>query len=161
MTIAIDSVLKHRMPGRTRVAMAGPLPPLEALQSLAAALTEVDGVDHVEIRPQSGSIVIRHSRGYDDIAAGLTSAGLRIESAPPAAPAADPIQETVDRLVQADAVLKRLSGGKADMWSLAFYTLVLGGFVQLGRGRVAGPAFTLFGQAASLAMSRPLRKFLG
>jgi hypothetical protein len=38
--------------------------------------------------------------------------------------------------------------------------LVLGGLVQMARGRIAGPALTLFGQAVTLAIARPLRKFV-
>lgn len=164
MTAPLTARLRHRMADRVRFALDFPLPPRDRLEALATALTGTKGVLEVEIRPLSGSLIIRHAGDYDAILAALSKAGLAVETAEQApAPAGpiDPIQETLNRLSTADAVLQRWSGGRADIWSAGFSFLVTAGLVQLARGRVAGPALTLFGQAATLVMARPLRRFLG
>ncbi|WP_170304640.1 hypothetical protein [Croceicoccus estronivorus] len=153
--------LRHTMPGRIRIVLDHPLPARDHLQWLASALATVENVQEVEIRPRSGSVIIHHVGEYDTLVDKLDDAGLTIETALVTDAAADPIGQVVERLSQADAVLKKWSGGKADIWNVVFSALVAGGFIQLARGRVAGPALTLFGQAATLAMSRPLRRFLG
>ena len=161
MTEAVEAALRHRMPGRVRFALGHPLPARESLESLADALASVEGIREVEIRPRSGSIIVRHGGSYDDIAKALADAGLVIEVNEEESRPVDPVQETLDRLSVADRALQRWTGGRADIWSVSFSALVAGGLIQLGRGRVAGPALTLFGQAATLAMARPLRRFLG
>ena len=160
ITTPVKGTLRHRMPGRIRVALDKPLPARDTLESLAAALAAVEGVEQVEIRPQSGSVIVRHHGEYEDTSRALGEAGLQIEIEELAIEFASPIQETLSRLSTADAAIRRLTGGKADIWNVAFSALVAGGLIQLARGQVAGPALTLFGQAATLVMSRPLQKFL-
>lgn len=161
MATPVRGTLRHRMPGRIRVALDKPLPGRDTLQALAAALADVEGVEEVEIRPQSGSVIVRHHGEYEDTSRALGEAGLQIEVEELAIEFTDPIQETLGRLSAADAAIQRLTGGRADIWNVAFSALVAGGLIQLARGQVAGPAMTLFGQAATLVMSRPLRKSHG
>lgn len=162
MNAPLKARLRHAMPGRLRAALEQPLPARDQLQALAAALAAVAGVAEVEIRPRSGSVVIRHTSGSDEeICRALAAAGLQIEAAPPAAGPADPIEATLGRLSAADMRLQQWSGGRIDIWNAGFTALVAAGFIQLARGQVAGPALTLFGQAATLVMARPLRRFLG
>jgi len=153
--------LRHSIPGRTRLVLEQPVPEREELQALAAALATVEGVREVEIRPQSGSVILRHDCGFETLSKDLGEVGLAIEAEAETDAFADPVSEMIHRLSQADAVLRKWSNGRTDIWNVAFSVLIAGGFIQLARGRVAGPALTLFGQAATLAMSRPLRQFLG
>jgi hypothetical protein len=70
----------------------------------------------------------------------------------------DIIQAGMAGIARLDGAVKGATGGQVDLWGLAFAGLVAGGVVQLSRGRVAGPALALFGQAATLAMARPLKR---
>ncbi|MDD3799572.1 MAG: hypothetical protein PHE36_10385 [Novosphingobium sp.] len=161
MTVPVKGILRHSMPGRLRVVLEQPLPARGELQALAAALAGVEGVREVEIRPHSGSVIVRHDGDFERLEKALGEAGLAIEAEPEADEPVDLIEQVVERLSLADTVLQRASSGKTDIWNVAFAALVAGGFIQLARGRVSGPALTLFGQAATVAMSRPLRRFLG
>lgn len=160
MAKPIKGVLRHQVPGRLRISLQPPLPDRDTLQSLASQLVAVEGTDEIEIRPQSGSLIIRHQGTLEDVAGAYRHAGLQIDlpAEPPAS--GDPIQGTLQRIVDADAAVQRLTGGRTDLWGVSFSLLVATGLLQLARGRVAGPALTLFGQAATLAMARPLKRFL-
>ncbi|MCT2398752.1 hypothetical protein [Novosphingobium mangrovi (ex Huang et al. 2023)] len=161
MTAPIKAELRHRMSGRIRVALEHPLPSRDALETLAGTLSAARNVEEVEIRPRSGSLIVRHRGAYEDVSRALARAGLHIEVKEHPAGPADPIEQTLSRLSTADAVLQRVTNGRIDIWSAGFSALVGAGLIQLARGQVAGPALTLFGQAATLVMARPLRRFLG
>ena len=148
------------MPGRTRVALKQPAPGRDALDRLAEALAAVAGIEAVEIRPHTGSLIIRHGQDFDPASEAVLAAGLRIVPSPESGPPLDPIQETIRQLARAEETLSRLTGGRADLWNIAFVALLAGGVAQLARGRIAGPAVTLFSQAATIAMARPLRMFV-
>lgn len=121
--------------------------------ALADALAE-SGVDRVEIRTVTGSIILTHAARWETVAACLPGAGLVIVAAPPPPPQADPIGEAGERVSEANLLLTLFSQGRLDLRNAAFLGLVVTGLVQLARGRVAGPALTLFGQALTLAMMR-------
>ncbi|MGQ7792221.1 hypothetical protein ACUN0C_07420 [Faunimonas sp. B44] len=149
--------IRHRIPGRIRIAIEPPLQGEAALARFADAVSGIETVEAVEIRPSTCSLLIRHGGCFEAIVRALADRDLLLLSEPgPAAPL-DPIAETLAGLDRAEATVMRLTGGRGDLWSLAFAGLVAGGFVQLARGRVAGPALTLFGQAATIAASRALR----
>lgn len=161
MTKPVKATLRHRMFGRIRVSLDRPLPPRDRLEALAKALAAAEGVEEIEIRPQSGSLIVRHGGDYEMVSTALARAGLLIEVGSGPSHPVDPIQETLGHLTTADATLQRWTNGRVDIWNAGFSALVAAGLIQLARGRVAGPALTIFGQAATLAMARPLRRFLG
>lgn len=152
--------LKHRMPGRVRIVLDRPLPDRERLESLAVALAAIPGIDTAEIRPASGSVVIRHRGDFDELRELIARKGVQIASSTMLARPIDPMGVAARQLGAVDGAIARLTDGRADLWSLAFAGLVAGGVIQLARGRVAGPALTLLGQAATLTMARPLRTFI-
>lgn len=151
--------VRHRMPGRTRISLVEPQPPMDQLETLADSLAEMDGVRAVDIRPQTGSIVIRHDHGGDPVAAASEGGLVELLPEPPREPF-DPAKDILGRVGDFDAYLARVSEGRLDAWGLAFTGLVAAGLIQIARGRVLGPATGLFGQAATLALARPLRKFV-
>jgi len=151
--------LRHRMPGRTRISLTEPLPSAEQLESLADQLAALAGVHAVDIRLQTGSIVIRHERDCDPVAAASEGGLVDILPEPPPEPFDAP-SEIIKGFGKFDAYLSRVSEGRLDAWGLAFTGLVAAGVVQIARGKMLSPATALFGQAASLAMARPLRKFV-
>lgn len=153
--------VRHRMPGRMRLSIDSG-DDVASISAAADAISALAGVETVETRTGSGSLIIHHTGALGDDA--LASAGIvcATRGAPPRATRdLDPIRETRAAIAQANAALLRASGGSIDLWGLAFGGLVVGGVVQAARGRIAGPALTLFGQAATLAMAKPLRQFLG
>jgi hypothetical protein len=152
----LRGTLRHTMPGRSRIVLEPPLPVHSALTHLAERLAAVPGVETVEIRPTTGSLVLRHAGAIAALLPALVAAGLVVGPRPPTEPI-DPIADAVTGLGAADRTVGRMTGGRADLWSVAFAGLVGAGLVQLARGRVAGPALTLFSQAATLAMMRPFR----
>lgn len=152
---ALQGRLRHQTGGRVRIGLDEPLPDDAALQRLAEWFNGLQGVQKVEIRPTTGSLIILHDGEFEPIAKAIAEVGALTLLPPKAAARIDPIGDTMRRLSAADATIGRLSGGRADLMSTVFAGLVLAGIVQLARGRVAGPAITLFGQAATLAMTRP------
>jgi hypothetical protein len=143
------------MPGRIRVGLTAPIPAVTELEALAESLSAARGVQRVEIRRPTGSVIIHHNGDFESLSKRLARSGLLVVS-PPEKPGKpfDAIRETVTRVSAADTALARATGGRADLWGLAFAGLIAAGAIQLARGRVAGPALALFGQAATLALIR-------
>lgn len=142
--------LAHQTGGRTRLSLAGTVPH-ERLVNLADRLAAA-GIEKVEIRPGTGSIILTHSEPWSKLSKAVEGAGLKVSTPPPPEPEQDPITETKDRLSQADFLMALFSNGKVDLQNAAFLALLLTGLLQLARGRVAGPALTLFGQALTIAV---------
>lgn len=151
--------LRHRMPGRTRISLIEPLPSGDAVDELGEHFAALDGVEAVDIRRQTGSIVIVHNANCDPLAAAIRTRLIEIVPESPKEPF-DPAKEILHRVGQFNSCLAQASEGRVDAWGLAFTGLVAAGLLQVARGRVLGPATALFGQAATLAMARPLQKFV-
>lgn len=158
----VAAQLRHQAPGRIRAELSAPLPARERLERLATDLAALPQVTAAEIRPGSGSVIMRHQGDPDSLPDRLAEAGLRLTDTPNAAPDApiDPIGTSISLLSRADRAIAAASDGRLDIWGAAFGLLVAAGMVQLARGRIAGPALALFGQAATLALARPLRNFI-
>ena len=156
---ALTAQLRHRIPGRTRIRLQDPVPDPERLEELADQLSALAGVDAVDINPGTGSVLFRHEHAYDPLIAAAEAKLIDTLPAPKPEPF-DPTGELIKRIGQLDTMAIRASSGRFDAMEVTIAGLVLGGLVQMARGRVAGPALTLFGQAVTLAMARPLRKFV-
>lgn len=150
MTDPIVGRIRHRTHRRVRIELAAPLPPRSRLEALAEAVAGIEGVAETEIRPTTGSLVIHHTGEFAPIRAGLHAAGLSLGDDPHGGVHADPVTVATFALAQANAALSRLSDGRADLRGLAFTGLLAAGLLQLARGQIAGPALTLFSQAATL-----------
>jgi hypothetical protein len=149
--------LQHQVAGRVRLTLEPPIPPREALITIADAVSAQPEVESVDIRVFTGSIIIRHGGSFDPLAIALKEAvGLMVLPSRMFTPT-DPVMDAMQRLSAVDAGLGRLSGERVDMRQLAFVGLVAAGLIQIARGQIVGPAFTLFGQAATLAMTWPAR----
>mgnify|MGYP005855189669 CR=1 FL=1 len=146
--------LRGTIPGRVRIVLDA-IPEPAALAAAADALAALPSVRTVEIRPVTGSVVVRHEGPTEAL---LDTLGGVIEILPPdGIRPVDPIDEARRRLEGADAMVSRLTGGRADLTGIAFVGLFAAGLLQLARGRIAGPALTLFGQAATVALTRAAR----
>jgi hypothetical protein len=122
----------HSSAGRTRLRfpeLRGTAAPLEAV---AARLGRIDGVHALEVRPFTGSILVRHDGPFLDIARRAAAEGLfHVDDSP----VSDRSPAAIARPVPAAV-------------AMAFAGL---GVMQLFERRVLPPALTLFWYAASLA----------
>jgi hypothetical protein len=151
--------LRHRMPGRTRISIPKPVPTTQQLETLADRLAGFAGVHAVDIRLQTGSIVIRHDQDSDPVAAAIEEGLLEILPEPPMEPF-NPSVEIVKSVWKFDSYLRRETEGQLDARELVFSGLVAAALFQFARGRALGPSTSLLGQAASLALARPLGKLV-
>jgi hypothetical protein len=142
--------IRHQLPGRVRLGLAMPLPERTVLGARAEAIAALEGVESVEIRLSTASMLIRHQGDFEPIAARLAETGLAVILPEMPQPAFDPIRQTVHKLGSVETALRHATGGAMDLRKALFVGLVGAGLVQLARGRIAGPALTLFGQAAGL-----------
>ncbi|MFG1359603.1 hypothetical protein [Xanthobacter pseudotagetidis] len=154
----VHARLAHRAGGRTRLVILGKVPHAR-LVALADALAAA-GIAKVEIRPKTGSIVLVHDTAWEDLADTLKGAGLKVADPAPPEPDPAPIEDAATRLAKADLLMALLTKGRLDLQNAAFLGLTLVGLVQLARGRLAGPALTLFGQAITLAVLKDRRPSL-
>lgn len=147
--------LHHTIEGRTRLVIIGSPVAQDRLDRLAVVLRALPGVQSVDLRTTTGSIVLHHVGPFAPLAAAIEGAGL-LALAAPAADEASPLAAALDGLGQAQRATLRILGGSG-LHDLAFAGLVFAGVIQLARGQVAGPAITLFSQAAAVAQMRARR----
>ena len=154
MSDALRATLAHRIPGRVRLRLDLEAADQATLETLADSIAGQPGVRKVEIRPETGSILIVHSGAFETVSQGFPQVGLDVVTPKPPGPV-DPVGDTARHLFTADMAVRQASNGKIDLWSAGFLALLTIALWQLGRGRLAGPALTVLGQAATLAMARP------
>lgn len=142
--------LRHRITGRTRFGLMAPLPDRDMLRDLADHMAGLDGVESVEIRISTGSVLVHHRNSFEALSGTLIRERLLFIVPDRPEPAFDPAARTAQALAGVEATVMAASGGAVDLRKSLFTLLVLAGLVQLARGRIAGPAVTLFAQAASL-----------
>ena len=152
----LQARLAHQIPGRTRLRLEGEAADHAELEQLAESIAAMPGVRRVDIRADTGSILIRHIGAFETVSEGFEAIGLALLPAV-VEDMIDPIGDTGRELGELNAAFDKLTGGKIDFWSAAFLGVLGIGLWQLGRGRVAGPALTVLGQAATIAMARPFR----
>jgi hypothetical protein len=150
----IHGHLQHQTWRRARIRLEPPLADRSVLERLAKAVASVPGVKGVEIRPATRSMIIHCNGEFASVSRALADNRIIQISTEKAADIGDSIRSAFQYLSMANTAVGQVSGGRADLWSMAFAGLVVGGLVQLARGRIAGPALTLFGQAATLAVAR-------
>jgi hypothetical protein len=140
--------LVHRAEGRMRLRFSGAVPQGDALAAFADRLAGIDGVRRVRARPNTGSVILDLAGPADAVLGALEGAGVARIVAPPKPP---PVGQVIRLgLMQADASVARQTGGALDLRTALGLALLAGAAVQLGRGRVAGPATTLAMTAWSL-----------
>ena len=141
----------HRLRGRLRVKVPEKRRDADWLADTASRLKQLPGVDQVEVRALSGSLLIRH-QANTGLEHRLTSTGLfSITDAPIATPPVlDPIMDGISR---SHHKLDRRTGGRANLQTVLILLLVLAAFVQTLRGQILAPAVSLIWYAAILAIA--------
>jgi hypothetical protein len=141
----------HASRGRVRLRLQGARGRPQRLEQVRRKLTELDGVDHVHINPDTGSVLVQGSVGIEALGRFAMQSGLfALEGEmPELKPVLD---EVMTHAATADAELKRLTGGRIDLASAVVLSLAGLALVQLIRGEIAAPALTVLWYAASLAL---------
>lgn len=141
----------HQIEGRTRLrALDRPVDPA-GLIAFGERLGGEDGIEWLDLRTGTGSVVIEHP-GLDAaaLAERVAAAGGLLEER--ATGGGGNRLASVPRAVQGlDGMLGQLSGGGVDTRTLAFLVLFSLGITQLLRGQIMMPAFSFLWYAFELA----------
>jgi hypothetical protein len=129
--------------------------PIE-LEEFAAHLSELPGVDDLDLRPTTGSLVVEHpDLDWEDLLEGFRRIGGVIvdpygeNSGRPDTLA--PVRATFDRV---DGLLTAVSAGGVDLRMLYFVVLIGLALSQMLRGQIMVPAITLLTWALELALRK-------
>lgn len=142
----------HQIEGRTRLRVqTRPVDP-DGLLVFAERLEAMPGVEVVDCRLETGSLVVEHPMlDGDGLAAAVVRAGGVIVSAKVGGKAAgDSLQPIRGGLDRVDGLLSQLTAGGVDTRTLAFVVLFGLGIRQLMAGQVMVPALSLFWWALEL-----------
>ena len=145
--------IAHQSVGRTRLrAQARPVDAYE-FAALAEGVAGLAGVEDVDFRPTTGSLVIEHpDLAWDQIESNLLRTGsieLTAGHAPRASAAAlAPVRAT---LKQVDNLLTWVSSGGLDMRTVTFLVMFALALRQIQRGQIMVPAFSFLWYAFEIA----------
>jgi hypothetical protein len=137
----------HQIEGRTRLRAQTRPVDVEELLALAGRLGSMPGIEVVDARPETGSLVVEHPvMDADGLAAAVVRAGgvivpSSVEGASVAAHSLQPIRGGLDRV---DGLLSQLTAGAVDGRTLAFVVLFSLAIRQMMAGQVMVPALSLF-----------------
>lgn len=139
--------IRHAVPGRARLRPARAMD-APALKALADRMAAVPGLARVLARPATCSLILGFDGPPEPLFQAIEAAGIaRIR--PPAPP--PPLAQVAQLgLMRADMALKGRTENALDLNAAVALLLMLGAVVQLGRGRIAGPATTLAIAALSM-----------
>jgi len=142
--------IAHQIEGRTRLrALERPVDGA-AFAEFAERLAACPGVDALDARHTTGSLVIEHP-GMDalELNGCVAQAGGVIETATAVAPA-DPLQPVRNGTRRVDTALSQLTAGGLDARTLTFMVVFGMAVVQIMRGQVMVPAVSLLFYAFDL-----------
>jgi hypothetical protein len=121
----------HAIPGRTRLRIEARRGDDFFFASIATGLSSIAGVDHVEVRALTGSVLIQHSAPLARIAEAVA-------------------QARMFTMVEAEPPRRQAPTAPLDAKAIAAIGLGIFALLQLMRGRILPPAITLGLYAASL-----------
>lgn len=149
--MASDASITHNMQGRLRIRIPSRKRDDAYFAAVKDALSAAEGVDSVEVTPQTGSVLVFHHTAVDAITqAGASKDLFEIIAAPEVRNTMlhDSISAQVSKI---NDRIKELSEGGVDLRGLAFIALVGTGIYQIARGNFAAPAwYTAFWYALGL-----------
>ena len=116
-------------------------------------LSAWDSIERLEVNPQTGSVLVQ----FSDVGALFAENALKndlfeldyeaLEAASEEVPVLT--EQAAQAFAQAEAAVRRWTGGGADLRGAIFLVLLLGGIYQLLRGNIAAPAATLLWYAGA------------
>jgi hypothetical protein len=123
------------------------MPPAE-LKALADALAGVPGVLRVVSRPNTGSLILDVDGPAAPLLDAVASSGLARPHEKDAPPPIGMVGKFA--LMRAEMQVKEATGGTLDLYSALAVVFAMGAIVQLGQGRIAGPASSMAMAALAL-----------
>jgi hypothetical protein len=145
-------LLAHQTEGRTRLRAA--LRPVDEVElgGVAGALAQLPGVEAVDARPATGSLVIEHPEvAWDELAADIGRLGGVILAAPGEPRIRrDSLAPVRSGAAQVDNLLGAVTAGGLDIRSLVFVVLVALALRQFWQGQVMVPGISLLWWAFDL-----------
>lgn len=145
-------LIAHQIEGRTRLRAASRPVDAAEFEAFADRLAGLNGVEDVDWRAATGSLVVEHpALEATELAAGITQIGGALVAEPQEPTLRPnslmPVRHGLDAL---DGMLSRSTAGGLDMRTLVFATLVGLALRQLMQGQVMVPAISLLGWAFQL-----------
>jgi len=144
----------HFAHGRLRVKIPEKRRDESFFETVRQRLSGWDSIERAKVNPLTASVLIE----FSNLAALFAENALKndlfeidydaLEAAAEPAPAMT--EQAAHVIAQADATVRRWTSGGADLRSLVFLLLLIGGLRQLFRGNVASPAASLLWKAGDL-----------
>jgi hypothetical protein len=140
------AVVAHSAQGRTRFKIAARRRDAQYFAIVEQRLSAASDVVRVQANPVTGSVLVHHRGSHEALHKYAEEQELfRVSTL------ADRAGNLLRRQGRSlDQQLREFTGGYLDLRSVTFIALVGIGLVQAIRGHLAGPALTLFSDAASL-----------
>lgn len=149
--MASDASITHNMEGRLRIRVPSKKRDEPYFAAVKDVLSAVEGVDEVEVTPQTGSVLVFHHTDTEAITqAGASKDLFKINPAPEVRNTMlhDSVSAQVGKI---NDRIKELSEGGVDLRGLAFIALLGTGIYQIARGNFTAPAwYTAFWYALGL-----------
>lgn len=157
--VPVRAEVAHVLPGRLRVRVPSRQRDATWFAEAVHVLETMPGTGPVTGNPVSASLLILHREPTERVLAfaraqGLFDADVATAHAIGFPPTRAFSHEVKDRLEQADLALRFASGGRSDLRSAAFATLVVGAAVQAVRGQLLPAAGTLVAYALAMLPRR-------
>lgn len=148
----------HQLPGRVRLRVPARRRDRRYFAEVARMLGGIDGLT-VKANPGTGSILVR---GLDLDALAALGRERRLFALAGTPPESEDVIEAVGAGVDSlEGGLRRATGGGMNLASATFICFLVVGLVQLLRGNIAAPAFSMFWYAAGVAQMAMTQKQLG
>lgn len=144
----------HQTEGRTRLrALARPVD-AETLMGLADRMSQLAGVDDIDCRLTTGSLVIEHpDLTWDDLAVEVARVGgVIVSDAVPEAVRKDGLEAARTTVGRVDTLVSQLTAGGVDMRTLAFILMVGLALRQILRGQIMVPAMSFLWYASEILL---------
>lgn len=145
------ATLAHHSPGRARIRVAARRGDTSYFDRVRDSFSQCPGIRHLDVNPSTGSILLHHSLGIEEIVGfGRENELFDLEESSPRR--RSPLARLGGSLRRLDQHLARSTGGSLDLATIAFVVFAGGAVVQLARGKALAPASTLAWYAASLLL---------
>jgi copper chaperone CopZ len=149
--MASEASITHSVQGRLRIRIPSRKRDEAYFAAVKDAISAVEGVDGVEVTPQTGSVLVFHHTDAGAIRqAGVSKDLFEIGEAPK-------VQNTIlhdsisAQVSEINSRIREFSEGGVDLRGLAFFALVGTGIYQIARGNFTAPAwYTAFWYALGL-----------
>jgi hypothetical protein len=149
--------IAHQTEGRTRLrALVRPVDTVELL-ALADGVGGLSGVDAVDCRTTTGSLVIEHpEHAWEEIEDQMAQFGVVVALADMGHGHVDGLAPVRATIGQVDGLMTRLTAGGVDMRTLSFVLMLGLALRQMMRGQVMVPAFSFLWYASEILLKARL-----